>query len=354
MPQELSKLEKEVRLNIATLEAMFFLVQSLHANASRLRGILEAFPSLSRSQRLRLRDELREEVKWLRGKTGAITTDRHYRELFDAIRGYPGYYYLDKIYIERALFTNYVLVFPRWPYMKDHAAVTFDGKVEHGLRQIFELEGQCLNDARELLKRARLAEKGVEDFRKRTVEDQLEMLMFSRAGLIASMNFVEAYLHGLAYDCFHRHHSDLPIEDHDLLGEWDSQKKRRRFVDFREKVFRYPVIVGRTRRVEVNLSGCKPAEALIDYAKEFRAALVHPSPFIDPITGNQSKFAIQVGVGSEIAEMVMRDAVAYAVSVEKAIGNDPKQTAPWLYEKAELSGAALERPEEPARAPMDE
>ncbi len=91
-----------------------------------------------------------------------------------------------------------------------------------------------------------------------------------------------------SYDCFHRHHDALPIDEHDLLAEWDSGRKRRRFVEFREKVFRYPVVVGRTRGVEVDLSGCKPVHALIDYAKDFRDALVHPSQFIDPKTGHQS------------------------------------------------------------------
>jgi hypothetical protein len=163
------------------------------------------------------------------------------------------------------------------------------------------------------------------------------------------MNFVEAYLHGLAYDCFHSHHDDLPIEDHDLFAEWDSQKKRRRFVDFREKVFKYPVIVGRTRNMKVDLSGCKPAHGLIEHAKEFRDALVHPSPFIDPKTGHQSKFMIQVGVNSGIAAMVMDDAIAYAMSVEKAIGNEPQQTVPWLYDKPEVTGPTIERPQVPAK-----
>jgi len=37
------------------------------------------------------------------------------------------------------------------------------------------------------------------------------------------------------------------------------------------------------------------------------------------------------------------------MSVEKAIGNDPQQTAPWLYDKLEARGAALAKPERPAK-----
>jgi hypothetical protein len=47
---------------------------------------------------------------------------------------------------------------------------------------------------------------------------------------------------------------------------------------------------------------------------------------------------IQLGVNSGIAAMVMDDAIAYARSVEEAIGNEPQQTAPWLYEKPEVKG----------------
>jgi hypothetical protein len=338
-----SKVEREVRLQIATLRAIFFLAQSLDSNAARLALVLDMFPELLRSERFRLRDELRDEVNWLRGEIGAIATDKTYRDLYDRIRDYPGYYYLDKLYVEGHLFKRYQVIFPRWPYMKDHAAVIFDGRVEKGLNQIFELEGQCLTDARSLLNNAYLAEKDIADFRKRAAEDQQKALMFSRASVLASMNFVEAYLHGIAYDCFHKFHDSLPIEDHDLLAEWDSVKKRRRFVDFNQKVFRYPAIVGRTRGVKVDLGACRAAHSLVGYAKDFRDALVHPSPFIDTKTGEQEKFAIQMGINSKIAQTVIEDAVSYAGVVERAIGNDPKLTAPWLFGELEAKAVGTKR-----------
>jgi hypothetical protein len=346
MPQHISKLNREITTHVETLEAIYFLVQHLEENYERLQGISHFSPNLSRSSRVQLRDELRDEVRWVKDETGGLATDGEYRDLYQNIRAYEGYYYLDKLYVERVLFTNYRRVFPRWPHIKDHAAVIFDGKRRGGMGQIFELEGQCLRDARELHRRAIRAEKGIPDFRKRADADQLEALMFARAALLAAMTFVEAYLHGIAYDCFHRHHDDLPIDDHDLLGEWSTEKKRHANVDFRSKVFRYPVIVGAARGLKIDLSGCKPAHALIEYAKDFRDALVHPSLFIDPKTGHQSKFLIQVGVNARIAGMVLADAVAYAEAVEKAIGNDPMLKAPWLYEKPELRGAVLSRAED--------
>lgn len=336
-----SKLDSEIRTHVETLEAIYFLVQHLEENSKRLRRILAYLPNITRAERLHLRQELRDEVRWAKGETGGFARDSEYRDLYEKIKSYEGYYYLDKLYIEKRLFKNYARVFPRWPHMKGHAAVIFDGKREEGLSQVFELEGQCLRDARGLLRLAIKAEKGISDFRKRTTEDQMEALMFARAALLAAMQFVEAYLHGLAYDTFHRYHDQLAIEDHDLLAEWNSEKKRRGFVDFREKVFRYPVIVAKSRGLTIDLSGLKPAHALIDYAKEFRDALVHPSQFVDPKTGHQSKFLIEVGVNSKIAGMVLADAVLYAEAIEKAIGTDPQSSAPWLFEKGETTGPAL-------------
>lgn len=120
--------------------------------------------------------------------------------------------------------------------MKLHAASIFDGKRERGTNQIYEIEGPRLQDAREFLARARAAEKGIEDFRKRPKKDQLEVLMFVRASILATLAFLEAFLIGLAYDCLQEFHDKLPILDHDLLGEWDSARKRRSSVDFRDKV----------------------------------------------------------------------------------------------------------------------
>jgi len=280
--------------------------------------------------KLTLRDELRGEVKWVRKEVGALASNEEYVNLFKQIRDNPGYVYIPKMTIDSDLFDNYSRFFPRWPHMRLHAVAIFDGKGDGGTGQVYELEGPWLDDARYFISRAKVAEKGVADFRKRAKEDQLESLRYSRSAILASLNFVEAYLNGLAYDCFHVHHSKLPIEDHDLLAEWDSEKKKRRFADFREKVFKYPVVIGRQEGLKVDLSSCKPAHQLIDFAKEFRDALVHPSPFIDPKTKEHTKFLIATGANRVIAEQIFEAAVGYAEFVEKALGHEPTLSAPWL------------------------
>jgi len=324
-------LRAEIETHIEILEAIYALVHQLKHNSSRLQKIRANWQALPREMKLTLRDELREEVKWARKEVGALASNQEYLDLLKEIRGTPGYVYIPKMTIDAELFDNYARFFPRWPHMRLHAAAIFDGEGDGGTGQVYELEGPWLDDARDFLSRARRAEKGVSDFRKRAKQDQLESLRFARAAILATFNFVEAYLNGLAYDCFHVYHPKLPIEDHDLLAEWDSDKKKRRFVDFREKVFKYPVVVGRQLGSKVDLSGCKAAHQLIEFAKEFRDALVHPSPFIDPKTKEHTKFLIATGANRAIAEQIFKTAVEYAEFVEKALGNEPRLSAPWLF-----------------------
>ncbi len=329
------QLQSEIESHLQTLEAIYFLVHSLGNNSDRLEWIRRNFQRGNREQKLKLRDELRAEVKWVRAEVGGLTTNKEYQKLFEQIRAQPGYVYLQKIYIDQNLFSNYARFFPRWPHVKLHAASIFDGKTAEGTNQLYEIEGPCLEDAREFLKSAKAAEKGIEDFRKRKKEDQLEALRFARASILATIAFVEAYLNGVGYDCLQEYHNKLPIEDHDLLGEWDSAKKKRKFVDFRDKVFKYPVIVGRMRGFKVDLSGCKPAHKIVSVAKGFRDALVHPSPFPDLQTQEHKKFLVAVGANRKIAEEILGLVVEYAEFVEKKIGNDPKLSAPWLYKARE-------------------
>jgi hypothetical protein len=328
---KLKSLRGECEEHLKTLEAIYFLVHHLGDNRERLENIRRIWPRLPREDKLRLRDELRSEVKWVRREVGALASNKDYQRLLDEIRAQEGYVYLQKVYIDRELFSNCSRFFPRWPHMRLHAAAVFDGKKDGGTGQIYEMERPCLRDALEFIDRARLAERGIEDFRKRAKKDQLEVLMFARASILATLTFVEAYLNGLAYDCFQECHDKLPLEDHDLLVEWDSSKKKQRFVDFREKVFRYPVILGRLRGRKIDLSGCKPAHQLVGQAKEFRDALVHPSPFVDPKTKEFKKFQVATGANRRIAEEILRSALEYAEFVERALGNDPNLSVPWLH-----------------------
>jgi hypothetical protein len=86
LPQHISKLDREITTHVETLVAMYFLVQHLEENYERLQKISRFSSDLPRSGRLRLRDELRDEVRWVKDETGGLATDGEYRDLYQKIR----------------------------------------------------------------------------------------------------------------------------------------------------------------------------------------------------------------------------------------------------------------------------
>ena len=136
-------------------------------------------------------------------------------------------------------------------------------------------------------------------------------------------NFLEAYLNGLAYDCFHTHHNKLPIRDHDLLAEWDSQKKQTRLVSFDVKIFKYPRVVGRSDGRDLDLGDRKAAHFLAQQGKTLRDAVVHPSAFVHPWTGNPEKLHQITSLNYALIEQLFQAAKEYVETVEQRLGYDP-------------------------------
>src|SRR5947209_6727015 len=103
---KLHSLQGEVGNHLKTLEAIYFLVHQLGNNCGRLQRIRNNWHRLSREQKLHLRDELRSEVEWARKEVGALASNKDYQELLVEIRAQEGYVYLQKVYIDRELFSN--------------------------------------------------------------------------------------------------------------------------------------------------------------------------------------------------------------------------------------------------------
>jgi hypothetical protein len=326
-------MKKEWFQAVDTLEALYFFTQSLEGQAltdvTRMREHYQALPKRGRAQVFKA---ILKDISALRDLYGAIAPNRYFRELLSEARAQAekGYVYVSKMEIDSRLFRHYEKVFPRWPHVKEHHLVVFDPKSNRNTRQIFPLEGAMYEDAFALLKLAREAHAGVADFRKRADQQQMKLLAYLRSAAVLVFHFLEAYLNGIAYDCFQIYHNTLPVDDHDQLAEWDSAKKQRRFVAFERKVFRYPVMIGKAKGKVVDLSGCKSAHLLAGQGKELRDALTHPSPYRDPKTGEPRKTTLVAGLRLEFVEPVFAAAKDYVITVEKALGGDPALTVPWL------------------------
>ena len=215
--------------------------------------------------------------------------------------------------------------------MKDHANVIYDPKDTTVTNQLFELEGALFDDAQVLLQQARKFHKGLEDFRQRSRTDQFQLHTYLRTGTTVIFHFLESYLSGLAFDCLLHHHDELSGEDHDALAEWDQKKKTSRYVAFERKLFQYPAIFAKCRRVTLDLSGCKPAHFLANDAKEIRDALTHPSPHMDRDDWTLKKTSLVTTINLPLVESILNAAKDYVLVVEKVLFGNPEKTAPWLF-----------------------
>jgi hypothetical protein len=321
----------QVLTAVETLEALYFLLKRFTEHQARLSMIRAEYPRLALEDQGILLQELTEEIDSIRTQAGAIAKDEVYRELFATARAHLGMAYLSKLFIDSKLFDNYERVFGRWPNIKGHALVVFDGKRMADLRNILEIEGLLFGDVQVLLARAREEHRGIGDFRERSPEDQARLQSYLRTATTAIFHFIEAYLNGLAYDCFHLHHDQLSLADHDLLSERNSMDQRIQFVAFNKKVFAYPAIVAKMEGIKLDLSGSKFAHQLAHDGKIVRDALTHPSNYIDPKSGSQEKLLYITGVNLDLVEQIFAAAKEYVAFVEESFRRDPKLSVPWLF-----------------------
>jgi hypothetical protein len=321
----------QILTSVETLESLYFLLKSLTAHEARLSMIRAEYSRLAAYGQQALLRELLAEIDSIRTQSGAVADNDSYRELFRAARKHVGMAYLSKLFIDSKLFSNYERVFPRWPNVKFHALVVFDGKRIEDLKNILEIESLLFGDVQVLLARAREEHKGIDDFRKRSPEDQARLESYLRTAMTAIFHFLEAYLNGLAYDCFQTHHDQLSPDDHDLLSERTGVDQRTKFVAFSKKVFAYPAIVAKMDGIKLDLAGSKFAHQLADDRKIVRDALTHPSYYIDPKSGLQDKLLYLTGVNLALVEQVFAAAKEYVGFVEQSLGRDPKLSTPWLF-----------------------
>ena len=315
-----------------SLEALAFLVQDLNANLlSHLTLTRNRLLQLSKAQRKDLLKALEEEIRILRSNFGALASNSWFREMYTDFRSRLQYSYISKLNIDQKMFRFYDKVFPRWRHMKEHALVVFDGKTNSTTGQVYEIEDALYQDATLLLRHAREMHEGIKDFRARSRERQLRLFSYLRSATMALFGFLEAYLNGLAFDCFHLHQTSLPMKTRDLLSEWNSKQQRRSFVPFHKKVFRYPAIIAKLYGKELDLSSCTPARRIGEKGKMLRDALAHPSPFTDIDAATPAKLPLVMTLDIIFIEELHLDSRNYVETVERGIGKDPQQSAPWLY-----------------------
>lgn len=323
----------ELKNAVDTLEALYYVAQGLTRepgdHISKLRALCAELPRRERHELLAL---IRKDIDAVRSHFGALAPNKIYKTILaDGRKAPTGQMYINKLRIRRELFSRYDRSIVRWPHIKDHAFVVFEPQT--GRRnEIFELDGQLFHDAQFLLQKARHAQGDATKQRYLPYARHRILHSLLRQTVMALFTFLEAYLNGIAFDCFQEHHATLAVADHDLLAEWDSAKTRRRFVAFDQKVFRYPVVVAQTRERQIDLSGFTPAHEIVRNGKEVRDAITHPSAQFDPVSREQKKVTLIAGLDLSLVDSLYADVCEYVRFVEEGIGNEVKESAFWLFD----------------------
>jgi hypothetical protein len=330
------ELVPEVATALETLEALYYFTQGVKGeSAEHLEKIRAIYQYLLPSGYPKLVSDLERDVRLVREHYGAIAPDAFYRELLREGRAAngKGVIYISKLRVIRDLFSRYENAIVRWPHIKLHSFVVYEPKVGFQ-NSMFEMDGQLFHDAQFMLYKARAAQGDAKSQRELPPTRHRVLHTLLRNIVTALFTFVEAYLNGIAFDCFQAHHDDLELDDHDFLGEWNSTKKQRKFVKFDDKVFGYPRVIAKVKGLPVvDLSGFKPAHRIIVDGKDLRDAITHPSSQYDVTDRTQKKMTLFAGLKLPEMEALYKDICAYVELVEKAIGYDPKESVPWLYDE---------------------
>ncbi len=323
-------MDDEIVQELETMEAIHFLTLSLEDTIDKINALKAAFSSFPPAEKAELLEGLRSDNKMLREYYGAIPTDAQLREMLRFIRSQSGCIYISRFHIDRTLFKNYDRVVPEWAQHWQHGQIVLDGKDNKSAVRFYTPANALWWDVTYLRKKSREHHGGTADFRQRQGDHQGLLHTYLRSLTAAVFNFLEAYLNGLAYDCFVIHHDTLPIDDHDILAEWDSKRKKRKYVSFDRKLFEYPKIVARVEGKVVDLSGFAPAHFLARDGKDLRDALTHPSPYLDPATTDYKKSMLFVSLNLPAVEKLVDAAKEYVLNVETHLGHDTKVTVHYL------------------------
>jgi hypothetical protein len=339
------EMNEDVATALETLEALYFFTQGVKGeSAEHLEKIRGIYSYLLPSGYPKLAADLQGDIKLIREHYGAVAPDEFYRTMLREARAADGkgIIYISKLRVVRDLFTRYENSIVRWPHIKLHSFVGFEPKVGFQ-NMMFEMDGQLFHDAQFMLYKARAAQGTAKSQRELPPTRHRMLHTLLRSIVTALFTFVEAYLNGIAFDCFQTHHDDLELDDHDFLGEWNSTKKQRKFVKFDDKVFGYPRLIAKVKGLPtVDLSGFKPAHRIIKDGKDLRDAITHPSSQYDPDDRTQKKMTLFAGLKLPELESLYNNISEYVAFVEKAIGYDPKESVPWLFEEFGFRDAKAE------------
>lgn len=284
-----------------------------YAQAER---VLERLQTSSNQERSGLASEIRPLVAQLREHYGVRVDRTRMIELLEHLRmGGGRTAYLVKIAIE-SFFGRYENMIPDFDRLPAHARVGLSitrEEAEIGKSDLWLLEEKLFEDACALFNLAREFSRSAQapDASKRDVKTAEAL---ARATVIASFNFLEAYLNGIAADYFVRH-PDVDPRTRALLLE------EPRYVGLRDKALQYPKIYLGLVHPPLTEDNCPELALVLSKAKTTRDSIVHASPLIDQELGVAKEMQFFLLPMSDVEEIV-DSTIALVRKIEETIGRN--------------------------------
>ena len=156
----------------------------------------------------------------------------------------------------------------------------------------------------------------------------------NHATIVSAVNFVEAYLNGLAADHFSENESSLDQNTRDILADWDSSQKRPRYLSLRDKALQYPRMILGLEHPPLQENNCPEFAFITRTARSIRDAIVHPSAVPDkgPFHPREE---LLFNIEFDDVEGVVDSAVALVRRLHGVIYPDGPVLIDWLQDRAE-------------------
>jgi hypothetical protein len=338
MPAE--KPIEELRYMWKTYEAIFVLINActkeIRERFERSKKNLETYSSEQIAQAI---VDLRKQINGLKSLYGVKADDRLLHYVANIVLSVSGNNVaIIPKYIIQEVFSDYEKAYKGFNKLPDHVRIAIDPgtfRTKVGSVELYQAEAALFEDVC-ALNNLLYTTKGA--ISKLEVKQHQAIV---RSLIDACFRFLEAFLNGLAFDFLGKNQKTPEDRDIEILHEWDYKNDRARYVSFRDKLVKYPRIVGGHAASPLTEENCPAIRDLVEKSKVFRDAIVHHSPFIGPNEFIAEKDRAFYSVSMKDAVETVSSVLSYLFEVQKILGRTLDDL--WWYCPPTAEGVFPER-----------
>jgi len=325
----MSKLQKQnpkkALALLRRIEAIYILTNQLTIHNEReIHGLRNTLPQMSNNKARKVVDQLSGDLKRLRHNYGAKVPDTILLSLLKRVEATPEEkIFLCPKYILKTAFARYPMT--NFDLLPEHAAIAISTKAGNATIEVHTVETILFEEMCALFNEAKKATQiSLADATKRQLKSRNAL---TRATLLASYYFVEAYLNGLATDHYYANYN---LNEKDMSALTEGQKT----MSVREKLLQYPKIILGCKHPPLQESNCPEMAVLTGKAKDMRNAIVHASAIPNLENYVPEKAQLIFGLTFEETEGVVDSAISLVRKLEALVkGNCDRIN--WLCNRAE-------------------